>query len=480
MEKCVDVAVIGGGPAGSVLAALCALQGFDVALYERERGPRYRVGESLLPATSRVIAPLVGAANAMERAGYVVKPGATFCWGDRPDIPWKLLFGGPEPGPNPPTAIHVDRQGFDTILLDNAEARGVAVHRGHAVTSVGDGDASDGRPLEIADLDSGETHRVRARYVANASGQMRLKIPELDARTWSSFFRKVAIWGYWDNARRLDPPYQGNVFFETLTTPHGSAWVWFIPISGGRTSIGVVAPRDCYATLRKDPRGNLDAMLAQCPRITELLAGARATAEPPYDEVRTRTEYSFASEVFWAPGLVQVGDAACFTDVLLSSGVHMATYGALLASRSIGAILKGRLSEKLAMCEYESRVRQEFAIFYSGVSSLYDMTRPRDHYIDPLRLLLQHSNGVLVEWDQRGGEPGGLNAEMAAEPDPSAESAAERNVRVMWEYNHRQLAYDGEPQIVSISEMPAIRNALVPSIDLRRWRLPRSQIASRP
>ena len=476
----VDVAVIGGGPTGATLATLCAQNGLEVALYERERAPRYRIGESLLPATPRYLASLLGVADEIAQANFVVKPGATFCWGDRPDAPWSLLFGGLGAGPDAPTALNVDRQRFDTLLLENALAQGVAVHKGQAVRSVGEGDSVDGRMVEIDVLDSGARRRVRARYVANASGQIRLRLPELSARTHSHFFRKVAVWAYWDGARRLAPPLEGNVLFETLMTANGPAWAWFIPLSDSRTSVGVVAPRDCARSLGKDRRGTLTAWLAQCPRTSALLAKAWPSAEPPYHEVRVCADYSHASEAFWAPGLVQVGDAACFVDVLLSSGVHLATYGALLAARSIEAVLRGRLPERLAMNEYESRIRQEFAIFYAGLSGLYDMTRPREHYIEPLRKLLRHSNGVLMEWDQRDGAPGGLNAERVAVPRSEPESEAAHNRRTMQAFNLQQLLYDGPPRIVPVAELPAIRNTLSVSPDGRGWRLPGDRVSGRP
>ncbi len=469
----VDVAVIGGGPAGATLATICAQNGLDVALYERERVPRYSVGESLLPATPRHLVPLLGADDEIARANFVDKPGGTFSWGDRPDEPWTLIFVGR-------TALNVDRQRFDKILVDNAAAKGVDVNEGQAVVSVGEGDSTSGRVVETVELESKRRHRVHARYVVNASGQRRFSLPGVRRRTYSTFFRQVAVWGYWDHAGRLESPLEGTVFFETLVTAHGPAWTWFIPLSERLTSVGVVAPRGCARALRNDPRGTLTSWLAQCPRTAALLRDARPTVEPPYHKVRLDADYSYASDAFWAPGLVQVGDAACFVDPMLASGVHMATYGALLAARSIDAVLRRGLPENLAMDEYESRARQEYALFYAGVSGLYNMTRSREQYIEPLRNLLRNSSGVFVEWDQIGDAPGGLNVDRAPPPGFSPAADASHNRETMQAFNLRQLLYNGPPRIVSMAELPAVRNVLCVSADGRRWRLPGTRATERP
>ena len=463
--RTVDVAVIGGGPAGATVATLCALNGLDVELYEREHGPRYRIGESLLPATPRQLLPLLGVGEEIGRADFVVKPGVTFSWGNRPDMPWDLFFQGA-------TALNVDRKRFDAILLENARAKGVSVRKGEAVVSVGEGDSDRGREVEIAGPNDTGRRRVLARYVVDASGQMRFRLPELRARTHSRFFRKVALWGYWENAVQVRSALDGKVLFETLGTEHGPAWLWAIPLSGTLVSVGAVAPRECARALRGDRRAVLNDWVAKCPRTAALLAGARPATAPPYREVRTCADYSYASDAFWAPGLVRVGDAACFADVLLSSGVHLATYGALLAARSIEAVLRRRMSEPLAMDEYESRTRQEFSIFYAGISGLYDMSRPRDHYVQPLRDVLSHSNGVYMEAGEFPGVQAGLNIERVKHPQLAPEHEAARNVRTMREWNRRALLYDGLPRNVPIGELPAIRNALTVSPDGRGWRLP--------
>ena len=463
-----DLAVIGGGPAGSVLAALVAQAGHRVVLLERETGPRYRIGESLLPATIQDIAPMIGAKEAIEAADFVLKRGATFCWGDRPDEPWTLAFGPSiETGR---TAFNVDRSRFDEILIEAAIANGAEVRRGVTVTDVSALNGQGRRTLSLSGP-GGET-TLDARITANASGQMRFRIPELDSRQQSAFFRKVALWGYWDGAGRLDPPLEGTVFFETTVTERGEAWLWYIPMSDGRTSVGVVVPRECVAEIRPDPRAALLRYLEGCPRTMALLESGRPSTDEPYDRVRTCIDYSFAADAFWAPGIFAVGDAACFIDVLLSSGVHLATYGALLAARSVNAVLAGEVIEAHAMNEYESRLRQEYAVFYAGLSGLYDMTRSRDYYGTWLRTLLQNCSGAILEPQESAVEPWGLNAPLAIPTKLSLPEQAERNVRMMRAFTASQLAYDGPPRATPAEALPALRNTLCAGPGASRWRLP--------
>ncbi|WP_299891364.1 NAD(P)/FAD-dependent oxidoreductase [uncultured Ruegeria sp.] len=473
-----DVAVIGGGPAGSVMAGLCAKAGLSTVLLERDTGPRYRIGESLLPATLRQVLPLIGAQDAVDAEAYTAKRGATFCWGaDKQDI-WTLAFG-PDQADDPPVALNVDRASFDEILLSSAQNCGATLRRGYDAVSVGDGNTQQGRSVTYSHRESGKQNTLRARFVVNATGQMRLNIPELDAREHSQFFRKVAVWGYWTGGGRLDAPLDGNVFFETLETEHGTAWVWYIPLRNGLTSVGVVTPRDCLAKLRVDPRAGLANWLATCPRITELLRNATPAKHTPYDQVSLCADYSYASNAFSAPGVLQIGDAACFVDVLLSSGVHLATYGALLAARSIKATLSGAVPEDIAMAEYESRLRQEFSVFYAGLSGLYDMDKRSQDYVGWLRALLQNSNGVLMEWGQTLDNPGGLNVGGSSCSGADLRTQAQRNLTMMRGYNSYQLAYDGPPKATPIAALPAIRNLL--AIDERgEWIMPAHTPHTRP
>ena len=127
-----DVAVIGGGPAGSAAATMLAQQGWRVVLLERERFPREHVGESLLPASMPVLEEL-GAMDAVQAAGFLPKYGATMVWGRDPE-PWSWHFR--ETSVQYPHAYQVWRPTFDHILMQNARKRGAEVREGCHVAAV--------------------------------------------------------------------------------------------------------------------------------------------------------------------------------------------------------------------------------------------------------------------------------------------------------------------------------------------------------
>ncbi|MEA2540848.1 MAG: FAD-dependent halogenase, partial [Acidobacteriaceae bacterium] len=122
-----DLIVVGGGPAGSTAATLVALQGHRVLLLEKEKFPRYKIGESLLPATVHGICPLLGVSKALKEANFVVKRGGTFRWG-KSQTPWTFSFASSAAMAGPTSiAYQVERMKFDQILLNNAREKGVDV-----------------------------------------------------------------------------------------------------------------------------------------------------------------------------------------------------------------------------------------------------------------------------------------------------------------------------------------------------------------
>lgn len=457
-----DLIVVGGGPAGATLGTLVALAGHRVLLLEREPFPRYQIGESLLPATVNGICELLGLRRKVDGGGFVLKRGATFSWGNDPGSCWTLNFGRAPVDrvaldPDTPYAYNVPRPEFDRMLLDNAAEKGVEVRIGCRATTLL---REDGRVCGVRCIDpEGRRTESRSRFVANASGQSGLGGSTVGRREYSLFFRKLSVFGYYHNGGRLPRPLDGNVFFETV----GDTWLWYIPLSDRLTSVGAVLPAEQSRRVKPDRRLALERYIAGCPRISEFLEDAEPAVEPPFDAIRTRSEFSYCTTRFWEPGHFLVGDAACFVDVLLSSGVHLATYGALLAARSVNAILDPGMDEAHCMNEYEARLRQEYAVFYQGLVGLYDMERDSDTYIAWLRTLLRETNGVFIEWQ----EPSGDQARRAA---GGGADLARGNVERLRAHNTRQVRYDGSPVMDLQEPAPVFHHSLQATEDWLSWK----------
>ena len=486
-----DVVVVGGGPAGSTLGTLVAMQGHRVLLLERETFPRYQIGESLLPATVQGICRLLGVFDEVSAAGFPRKNGGTFRWGAKAE-PWTFSFSvSPKISGSTSFAYQVERSKFDKILLDNAARKGVTVRESCPVTAVlEDGDQVTG--VEYTDAEGAE-HRVLAKYVVDASGNTsRIHKYVGGTREYSEFFRSLALFGYFENGKRLPAPSSGNI----LSVAFPSGWFWYIPLSDTLTSVGAVVRREDAAKIQGDPEEAMQALIAESPLMSEFLADATRVTTGQYGEMRVRKDYSYHNTKFWRPGMVLVGDAACFVDPVFSSGVHLATYSALLAARSINSILAGRIDEDRAFREFEQRYRREFGVFYEFLISFYDMHVDEDSYFWSAKKVTKNS---YTELESFVSLVGGVTANDFDLSD--AESAALRFKKDSAEFAHAVDAVTGEqegnmaPLFKSSvvrqamreggqvqarallgddlgSESPVIEDGLVASSDGMYWELP--------
>ncbi|MGH3166426.1 MAG: tryptophan 7-halogenase [Trebonia sp.] len=370
-----DVVVVGGGPGGSTLATLVAMRGHKVILLEKEKFPRFQIGESLLPSTVHGVCRLTGVADDLRAAGFMRKRGGTMRWGANPE-PWTFAFSvSPKTTGETSHAYQVERSKFDQLLLDNARRKGADVREQHSVTDVID---EGGRIRGVSYRDTaGNEGTIRAKYVVDASGNKSRIYQQTGAsRKYSEFFRSLALFGYFKGGSRLPEPNSGNI----LCCAFDSGWFWYIPLSPTLTSVGAVVRQELASKIQGDPEEALMGLIDECPMISRYLHDAKRVTEGQYGELRVRKDYSYANDKFWSPGMILIGDAACFVDPIFSSGVHLATYSALLAARSINGVLAGTIDEDTAFGEFERRYRREYGVFYEFLVSFYDMHVHEDSY----------------------------------------------------------------------------------------------------
>jgi flavin-dependent dehydrogenase len=364
-----QVMVIGGGPGGSTAATLLARQGYDVTLLERSHFPRYHIGESLLP-TILQIADLLGAREKLEAYGFQRKDGAFLEWGAER---WPLNFG--ELSGSCTYAFQVVRSEFDQMMLEHSKSQGVKVFEGVEVSEIAfDGD----RPRRASwILKDGPNNgfasqgQIAFDYLIDASGRSSLMANRyLRNRRFHKVFQNVAIWAYWEDAEKRLSGREGDIIVNSI--PGG--WFWAIPLHDGTMSVGVVMHKDLVMAKKGMP---LEAVYCEAMESAELIKKVVESARQ-VSQVFSETDYSYASERFAGPGYFMVGDAACFLDPLLSSGVHLATFSALLAAASFSSMERGEVSEEEAISYFEHSYRQAYLRFLVFLSAFYDISRGKE------------------------------------------------------------------------------------------------------
>ena len=488
-----DVCVVGGGPAGSTAATFIAMRGHRVLLVEKETSPVYKIGESLLPATIHGICNMLGVGEELQKQNFVRKLGGTFRWGKNKD-PWTFAFAGSSRFKGPTSyAYQVERIKFDAILLNNARRKGVEVLELHRVVDVM---AENGRVLGLKLVDhGGRETSVKSKYVVDASGHTSTIARQCGQRIFSKFFRNIAIFGYFVNAGRLPAPNSGNI----LCAAFDKGWFWYIPLSETLTSVGAVIGQEYSSLLHQGHEQTLLELVGACGPIQKLLSGATRCTSAPYDEIRVRKDYSYCNTSFWKPGLVLVGDAACFVDPVFSSGVHLATYSALLAARSINTCLAHHLDENAAFAEFEARYRREYKYFYDFLTAFYELDQDLEgYYWNARRVMNTEEDGGLAFLNLVGGDASGeLQHNIQRYPGKSAEIAkvlfpgatGESADMFAESGNHTgeragfwgeliaegaQLQVRGALKNSTPQEQPLFPNGLVPSQDGLHWMEPKS------
>jgi halogenation protein CepH len=240
----------------------------------------------------------------------------------------------------------------------------------------------------------------------------------------------------------------------------------------------------------------LTGLIDECPAIKEYLSGATRVTTGEYGKLRVRRDYSYFQTKFWRPGMVLVGDTACFVDPVFSSGVHLATYAGLLAARSINSVLANLMDEEVAFGEFEARYRREYGVFYEFLTAFYDMQSSEKSYFWQARKLTNSSHTELEAFvDLVGGVASGesaltdaetvakrfhsRSAELASAVDelttqvdedmrPLFKSSAVRQVMQESRQIHTHAMLGDEAE----SDAPLFSGGLIPSSDGMFWAVP--------
>src|SRR6188508_610354 len=317
-----DVVVIGGGPAGSTTSTILAQGGLKVGLFEREKFPRFHIGESLIPETYWVLKRL-NMLEKMQKSHFVKKYSVQFINANG-KLSAPFYFWDNKPHECSQT-WQVVRSEFDHMMLDNAREHGVDAHDGvHVVEVLFEGDRATG----VAIKQDGERKEITAGVVVDASGQAALLMNRMKLRLWDPVLNKGAIWTYWEGAYRDTGKDEGATM--VIQTPDRQGWFWYIPLHDNIVSVGVVAPFDYLFKGRSSHEQTYQEEVERCPAVKQRLADAkRATG---YFLTR---DYSYRSTTAAGDGWVLVGDAFGFLDPLYSSGVLLALKSGELAADAI-------------------------------------------------------------------------------------------------------------------------------------------------
>lgn len=380
MNRRVQVLVVGGGPGGSTAAALLAKTGLDVLLLERDTFPRYHIGESLL-ASCQATLKLSGAYEAVKAHGFQIKRGALIQWADDEWVlDWRKLVD------HDAWSWQVDRATYDDILLRNAGKQGVEVIEGATVKRiVFEGERAVAAQWSRRGDDA--IHTVEFDYMIDASGRHGLLSQQhFDMRQQHDVFQNVAVWSYWTGAELLPNSPEGAI--NVVSSPDG--WWWHIPLGNDRFSVGMVTHRSAF--LRDRPGfESLEAYYLDRLNQSNAIRGVTANASR-VAPVKVEQDYSYVAERFCGPGYLLVGDAACFLDPLLSTGVHLAQYSGMIAAAAIISALKQEISEFEGWRFFEYIYRRAYTRMLVLVSRMYQSYKGKDDYFWNAQKLVHESS----------------------------------------------------------------------------------------
>jgi flavin-dependent dehydrogenase len=374
-----DTIVIGAGPAGSAASALLAARGLRVLVLEREKFPRYHIGESLLPFTCFPLKRL-GLLDKMRQSPFVKKYSVQFV--SPSGKASQPFYFSTRYEPDVAQTWQVLRSEFDQMLMENARSKGAQILE---ETTVQELIQEEGRTLGVrARSRSGEPLEFRAPMTLDCSGREAFVPTRLNWRIREPKLNKVAVWTYYRGALR-DPGTDGGA--TTVAYVPEKGWFWYIPQHRDMISVGVVAEGK-YLTRDglREPKDIFNREIEQNQWIKDHLArGTQVGAH------FITSEYSFRSRYCAADGLLLAGDSFGFLDPVFSSGVMLALKSGTMAADAIHAAFEAQdfSAERFAeysrvLCEGLENMRKLVYAFYDPNFSFRKLTNKYPEMAGPI------------------------------------------------------------------------------------------------
>lgn len=354
-----DAIVIGCGPAGSSFSAILASKGRRVLVLEKEKFPRYHIGESLIPYTYFPLERM-GLVERMKASHFVQKHSVQFISSDgRASQPFYFFR---QLKHEAACTWQVLRSEFDQILMDNAREKGAEVLEQVTVreTIQKDGYVTGVRAVN-ADGDSVEYH---APITVDATGRDAFSVTRNGWKVRDPYLNKIAIWTYYKGALR-DPGIDEGA--TTVAYVPEKGWFWYIPLANDVVSVGIVAEKDYLYKGSRDLAEIFHREVGNNAWIERHLAAGEQFG--PY---RVTGEYSYRSRHCAANGLVLIGDAFAFLDPVFSSGVFLALRSGELAADVVDAALKEGDCSAERFAEYGEQVCYGIESMRRLVYTFYD------------------------------------------------------------------------------------------------------------
>ncbi len=350
-----DVAIVGGGPAGSTAATLLARAGRRVIVLEREKFPRFHIGESLLPFSTQTFDRL-GVREKLDRT-FLPKYGGEIvaaCGTRGVKFYFKDGFRSRRD-----RAYQVTRSEFDKLLLDHSRENGAEVREETEVKKIAF--KPDRVTIDI-EASTGVSETLEARYLLDCSGRQTVLGNFFNLKRTYDHLQKFSVFAHYENVDRAD-----GIDGTLIRMVRGlDRWFWMIPLTQTRMSIGVVMDSATFRAMRLSPEAALEKCIAEQPMVFERMKRAERVS-PVY----SAGDYSYRNAKFFGDRWLLAGDAAAFIDPVFSSGVFLAIMSAEKAADTLDEVLRSEWRRRRLFKNYSRCINRIMDVYLTIVNSWY-------------------------------------------------------------------------------------------------------------